>query len=421
MDIDHSLLNALLFEPIAKGQSIDDRFRAIEGAQHTFGVDGDQVYRFIRSHVKAHKKLPGVTVLKSKFPNFSFGKVEEPFAFYLTEAGRLRNQNFVLESIGRIELLLDKGQTDKAIREWREASLKATTAVDTEPDTGMVSDAKTVVADYLALQKQKVIGLATGISAIDKATGGLTESDFMVIIARPGSYKTFLATWISTHAALSRGAKVLFVSREMTPRQLRHRFIGYFGHLSYERVKLGKLTAKELKAYEEQTKRSKGDIIIVNSDPTRKFDLQMVASKVEEHSPDLIVLDALYRFGQAGWEDATNTARQARDIGLDYQRPVLATWQVSRKGGTTDDPLAAAAYADGLVQDASIVIEQKRQRDEVLDEFTNKTECKCIKSRDSEDGFKFFLTYGFDKMGVVEGIRDNVKDARWNVKFGKDF
>ena len=98
-------------------------------------------------------------------------------------------------------------------------------AADVVKDQGKVM---MEVADYIesvhtAKFEKRSIGVPTGITWLDKATGGMHKSNLIVVGARPAMGKTALAMTIANNAAM-RGYKVLFVSTEMSSTEigLRH-------------------------------------------------------------------------------------------------------------------------------------------------------------------------------------------------------
>ncbi len=88
-----------------------------------------------------------------------------------------------------------------------------------EPDAGtpahIAMGAAIEAAAKAALSPGGLVGLATGLDAIDGITGGLRRGSYFLLAARPSMGKTSLALRIAAGAA-ERRARVLFISREMS-------------------------------------------------------------------------------------------------------------------------------------------------------------------------------------------------------------
>lgn len=77
-------------------------------------------------------------------------------------------------------------------------------------------------------ETEEEAAIPTGISALDKKIGGLYAGELTVIAARPGMGKTAFAMELAASAAASAadsGQSVLFISLEMTVRQMMNRYI----------------------------------------------------------------------------------------------------------------------------------------------------------------------------------------------------
>ena len=69
------------------------------------------------------------------------------------------------------------------------------------------------------------MGVPTGFQDLDNLTGGLHDSEFVVLAARPSMGKTALATNIAENVAIEANVPVLFVSLEMARLELAQRML----------------------------------------------------------------------------------------------------------------------------------------------------------------------------------------------------
>lgn len=87
-----------------------------------------------------------------------------------------------------------------------------------------VKEANATIEDY-STRKGALIGLSTGLSDLDKKTGGLIGGDMIVIAARPSIGKTSLALNIAEHLSVDCKIPVGVHSLEMTRKSLIMRMI----------------------------------------------------------------------------------------------------------------------------------------------------------------------------------------------------
>ena len=81
-----------------------------------------------------------------------------------------------------------------------------------------------------------IIGLPTGLGALDCLTGGFVEGELVVVAARPAVGKSALALNIALNAAVTVGVPVLFFSLEMGEEQIAQRVLACMAAVSYQHV-----------------------------------------------------------------------------------------------------------------------------------------------------------------------------------------
>ena len=100
---------------------------------------------------------------------------------------------------------------------------------------------QTAMADFLAYRKEVDAGranpaVATGCVALDDMLGGgMVQEGFYILAARPGAGKTTLGLQIAERVA-SRGAPVLFISLEMSLRQLTAKRLAAVSNISTTKI-----------------------------------------------------------------------------------------------------------------------------------------------------------------------------------------
>ena len=98
---------------------------------------------------------------------------------------------------------------------------------------------------------------------LDGLTGGLHDSEFIILAARPSMGKTALATNIAEHVAINEGLPVLFVSLEMSRLELAQRLLASQGKIDGIKFRSGMMSNEErAKLVEASAQLSKAPLFI---------------------------------------------------------------------------------------------------------------------------------------------------------------
>ncbi|MGA2034915.1 MAG: DnaB-like helicase N-terminal domain-containing protein, partial [Thermoguttaceae bacterium] len=97
------------------------------------------------------------------------------------------------------------------------------------------------------LEGREGIGVPTGFVDLDTMTGGLHESELLILAARPSMGKTALATNIAEYVALEAGIPVLLVSLEMAKLEVAQRLLCSQGRIDATKFRSGHISAADRK------------------------------------------------------------------------------------------------------------------------------------------------------------------------------
>jgi replicative DNA helicase len=106
--------------------------------------------------------------------------------------------------------------------------------------TEVIQDVKTLYEN-----KGRITGIETGFHGYDQLTNGLHPEEMTVFAARPSVGKTAFALAITEHVILRLGIPVIFVSLEMSPKQLMARLVYSLARLNQQRVRDGHMTERD--------------------------------------------------------------------------------------------------------------------------------------------------------------------------------
>ncbi len=148
------------------------------------------------------------------------------------------------------------------LREISEGSETATTLLDSAeqriydirqgrdvrglvPIRDVMVDTYKHLGDISGPDREKFVGAKTGFPELDAITGGMNNSDLVILAARPGMGKTSLALNLATNVSRRSGRTVAIYSLEMSMEQLVSRMLSTEALVDSHKLRTGRLDNKE--------------------------------------------------------------------------------------------------------------------------------------------------------------------------------
>ncbi|WP_311080923.1 replicative DNA helicase [Paenibacillus polymyxa] len=213
-----------------------------------------------------------------------------------------------------------------------------------------------------------VTGLPTGYVDLDSITGGLQQSDLIIVAARPSVGKTAFALNISQNIAVQVKETVAIFSLEMSAGQLAQRMASAEGHLDASAMKSGDLKDDDWEKLADAVGTLGNTQIFVDDSPG--ITIQDICSKCrrlkKEHGLALIVIDYLQLIEIAGrkksaenrQQEVSMISRTLKHLARELDVPIIALSQLSRAVEQRQDkrPMMSDLRESGSIeQDADIV------------------------------------------------------------------
>jgi len=211
-----------------------------------------------------------------------------------------------------------------------------------------------------------VTGLRTGFAEMDRRTGGLQNSDLIVLAARPSMGKTSLALNIAYNVAVNEGVGVGIFSLEMAREQLGMRMLGSSGSFNLHNLRRGKLRAEDwprlTQACEQLTQ---APIFIDDNSGISVLEMKAKSRRLkQQHGLGLIIIDYLQLMSSPGrvenrQQEISAISRNLKGMAKDLNVPVLAISQLSRGVEARGDhrPMLSDLRESGAIeQDADVVM-----------------------------------------------------------------
>ena len=217
-----------------------------------------------------------------------------------------------------------------------------------------------------------IVGVPTGLRAIDDKLGGLHQSDLIIIAGRPSMGKTSLATNIAFNAAQNiqhNGLKssVAFFSLEMSSEQLSTRIISEQARIGSNDIRRGRISDEQFDQFLETSKNISELPLYIDETPAISIAaMSNRARRIKRlHGLDLIVVDYIQLMkGSLNNKDGrvqeiSQITQGLKAIAKELGVPVLALSQLSRQVEQRDDhkpQLADLRESGSIEQDADVVM-----------------------------------------------------------------
>jgi len=246
--------------------------------------------------------------------------------------------------------------------------------LDTKGDS-QVTSIRDVLNDSLAridarMQHQHAFGgIETGYIDFDDLTGGLHDSELVILAARPSMGKTALALNMVEHIAIDdRGPArpVLFVSLEMSSMELADRLLCSRARVNGHRLRNGQITAEESRKLVQTAADVSRAPLFIDDSPSRNMtEIAANARRLKRRENlALVVVDYLQLIDPDNSRDprqeqVARIARRLKGLARELSIPVLCLAQLNRQVEATRDSrpqLSHLRESGAIEQDADVVM-----------------------------------------------------------------
>jgi len=232
-------------------------------------------------------------------------------------------------------------------------------AVHDERTTSQVTDLPNLMLEAFDLIDARLegragIGVPTGYPDLDNLTGGLHDSELVILAARPSMGKTALALNIAEHVAVESRVPVLFVSLEMARLEVAQRLLCSAGRIDSSKFRSLILSSKDRADLVKASNKLGDAPLFIDDTPSRTVTEIAACARRLKRSKDLglVVVDYLQLIQPDNAKDprqeqVARIARRLKGLARELKIPVLCLAQLNRQadpGPTTfrksrsDDP-----------------------------------------------------------------------------------
>lgn len=212
----------------------------------------------------------------------------------------------------------------------------------------------------------QVTGIPSGISTLDKYTGGFKPGQLVIIAGRPGMGKTSLAMNMAEHAAVDRGIPTGVFSIEMTKEELVSRCMCSLSLQNFETMQCGAANERSIHDLQVHSGRiAKAPIHVQDPSGININQLCARARRMKrKHNVMMLVVDYIGLIAGSG--KAENRVREIAQVtnslkclAKELAVPILALAQLNRKvedAGGREPRLSDLRESGSIEQDADLVL-----------------------------------------------------------------
>ncbi len=186
--------------------------------------------------------------------------------------------------------------------------------------------------------ENKMSGVPTGFTELDKITSGWQNSDLIIIAARPAMGKTAFVLSMAKNMAVDYGRPVAIFSLEMSNVQLVNRLMMNVCEIDGAKIRSGVLSSEEWRQLEDRISILIDAPIYVDDTPSLSvFELRSKAMKLkQEKNISCIIIDYLQLMNASGMnfgsreQEVSIISRNLKALAKELDIPVIALSQLNR-------------------------------------------------------------------------------------------
>ena len=244
-------------------------------------------------------------------------------------------------------------------------------------------------------------GVVTDFTELDNLTGGLHNSELIVLAARPSMGKTAFALNIAENVAIEQQVPVLFVSLEMSSVELADRLLSSAARVDGRRMRSGTLSKEDHRQLIETADKIYSAPLYIDDSPGRRVNEVAAAArriKRREGRLGLIAIDYLQLLepenpSDPRQEQVARMTRRLKGLAREMEVPILCLAQLNRQAEASKDNIPRLSHlreSGAIEQDADVVMfvhrEEYYHRGEERQQYAGDADIIVAKQRNGPIG-----------------------------------
>ncbi len=204
------------------------------------------------------------------------------------------------------------------------------------------------------IEGREGIGIPTGFTDLDNLTGGLHDSELVILAARPSMGKTALATNIAEYVTIDSNVPTLFVSLEMARLELAQRMLCSQGKIDASKFRRMLLSGKDREDLVKASAKFSRAPLFVDDTPSRTLtEIAACGRRLKrKENLGLIIIDYLQLVQpddprDPRQEQVAKMARRLKGLARELKIPLLCLAQLNRQADPGRESFRAKPEGEG--------------------------------------------------------------------------
>lgn len=343
------------------------------GISRKFLINEEQkVYDFVYSFFRDYGNYPSVKTVEVETGVSFDGFPREPFAYWVRQVFKRRSLRIAVTTSQYVMDQARDGNTDTAIETARKLYLALEKLNPSAVVHKMTDTSQQVLDRHDTLQRagSLVFGVSFGFPYFDEISGGAQEGDFIPLVGRPGTGKSFFLFKMA-NAAHDANRKPALVTFEMPALQCARRIVGMRSQVSTSQLRIGRLSyfgrKKVVQACNLIANETGWEFPIIEG--SNRYTVEDLIAIVQDLGADSLFVDGAYFLKTQSkttskFEQVSNVADKLKtDAAMGLKIPVVATYQFNKRAGKKGGGLGDIYMSDDMAQLGSIVFKLYNEDD----------------------------------------------------------
>jgi replicative DNA helicase len=336
---------------------------------HHFAAQWSDIWQWVITYWRDHSAVPSERAFCQEYGNVSLlDTSREQFSNLIEELICAYRHHKIVETLASAVPLLNENETQQAINVLAQGLQTASADTSRLRDINLIETWEQRIARYLLMKDtpNAIRGMPTGFLGLDRITSGLRPQQLITLVGEAKKGKS-LITLIISNAVHNHGKVPLYISFEMSAEEQSARYDAIVSKISHTKLMRGDLTNLEIEKIRKSTfLRKNMHPFIISEDISSLTTVSAIAGKLQQHKPDLLVVDGVYLMDDEHGEPKgspqalTNITRSLKRLAQRYDIPIVGTTQVLswKLGNRKSRQITADAigYTSSFAQDSDLVI-----------------------------------------------------------------
>lgn len=376
-----------------------------ENVDDLFVGYGD-VWKGIKSYYDKFKAVPDISVLQERYGDIDVVDVKGETEYYVDQL----KSEYLSSNIEKVFMKhaqsMKENAPAKVLAEAQAELAKLNRFTNNVRDVDL-TDYQAAEKHFEAVRERSAVlgspGIPTKFKSIDSVyPTGMAPGHMITVIGWPGKMKTWFTSYLACQA-WDQGFKPMIVSLEMAPENMRDRIYtmmgsGLFRASDFAR---GDVNVDDFHNWGKRRFDNKGGFIVVSNEGVGDVTPNVVQAKIEQHKPDIVILDYHQLFTNNGksnnpTERGMAVSREFKMLAVNNNIPIIditAATQSDLSDRDSPPMMSQVAWSKAIEYDSDMAFAVHKHEDSGLVEIV------CRKNRHG-GMFDFYLDWDVDR-GII--------------------